>query len=223
VSTESEIIIFKDKIPTVAEIVELAAQEGVKFSFPKNFDFSKTQRDYVNYEIDGEKVMFALLVLPMKDLDFISSEERSKPLPKRAKKYGDTILAFATKGVLSGQALLFIQTILAKNFNAAAVFDEEFLTPSDLGKDFVPPADMMPELAATMVGTPSQRAAAMEKYFEKVQSELPPKAADANSPKPKLDPLNWLIKWLEDHKLEYSAFILALLALFIWGFLNAKH
>ena len=222
-STNSEIIIFKDKIPDVTKIVALAAQEGVALRFPNGFDLANPPADYLNYEVDGEKVMFGLSVFPITNLDFVESEERGAPLPKKARKYGDTIMSFQTKGILSGQALLFIQTILAKNYNAAAVFDEEFLTPADLTKEFVPPADMMPELAATFVGTPSQRAAAMEKYFEKVQSELHLKVEEENTPKSKLDLLNCVIKWLENHKLEYSVFIIALLGLFIWGFLNAKH
>ncbi|KAF0114461.1 MAG: hypothetical protein FD163_989 [Hyphomonadaceae bacterium] len=222
-SVDSELIIFKEKIPDVSEIVSFAAKEGVTLRFPAGFDFKIPTNNYVDYEIDGEKVMFGLALFPITDLDFVSSEERMEPLPKKARKYGDTIMSFQTKGTLSGQALHFIQKIFANNFKAAGVFDEEFVTPSDLGKEYVPPADMMPELAATFVGTPKERAIALDKYIVKVQSQIPPIAAEASALRPKIDPLNWVINWLSEHKYEYVTFLIALAALFIWGFLNAKN
>lgn len=221
-STDSELIIFEKNMPTAQEIVALAANEGVQLCFAKGFEFKNPPKDYVKYEIDGDKAMFGLSLFPITDLDFTESEERSKPLPKKARKYGDTIMSFQTRGTLSGQALQFIQQIFAKNFQAAGVFDEEFVTPSDLGGEFVPPADMTPELAATFVGTPKQRAAALDKYIAKVQAELPPIENSANPLYVKPTLIDKALRYAGEHKIEYASFLIALAALFIWGFLNAK-
>lgn len=238
-STYSEIIIFKDKIPDVTKIIALAAQEGVAMRFPNGFDLANPPADYVNYEVDGEKVMFGLSVFPITNLDFVESEERGAPLPKKARKYGDTIMSFQTKGILSGQALLFIQTILAKNYNAAAVFDEEFLTPADLTKEFVPPADMMPELAATFIGTPKERAIAIEQYIDiemKKRDAIDaangivkyPQCQGAHYVEP--HPLfiwfrnNPLVVWFRKNELLFAtAICILILAIYIWTLFNDKN
>ena len=165
-SIDSALIVKRDTLPTTAELAAAIAETGVSVVFPDDFALTQTSAGWVKITIDGEETGFDFAVDPIADLE--------EPLPAKARRYGDTLLSFGARGSLSAETVSLIQRVMGARWRAAAWIEEELVTPGDLGSDFTPPEDMDPDLAATMRGTPAERAAATQRYVDKFYPPVEP-------------------------------------------------
>ncbi|QLQ12041.1 MAG: hypothetical protein HZY74_00335 [Brevundimonas sp.] len=182
-SIDSALIVKREKLPSSAELAAAIAETGVVVTFPEGFDLGRTPKDWVTVSVDGETTGFGYAVDAVADLE--------EPLPAKARRYGDTLLSFGAKSGLSAETVSLIQRVMGARWGAAAWIEEELITPKDLASEFTPPEDMDPDLAATMTGTPAERAAATQRYIEKFYPPVPRdrKAEAVNQIRPLVIPI----------------------------------
>jgi hypothetical protein len=166
VSTDSALIVRKDRLPTRADLTAAVAEAGVKIDFPAGFRPDRTAKDWLAVTVDGDKTGFDYRVQRLAD---IASED----LPDGAADRGDTVLWFGARGSLSAQTVSLIQEVLGQRYEAALLIDGELVPPTALDAAGEPSADLDPDFAATMRGTPAERAAAMERYVAKHYPPVP--------------------------------------------------
>lgn len=167
-SVDSGLIVRRDALPTPAELASATqALTGVAVTFPADLHLADWSGGWVPMTVDGQDSGFELYPGKLSDAD---------ELPEDASTYGDTLLWFVARGPLSAETVSLLQRVLADGWNAAGLIENEIFPPSELAKESVPPEDMDPDLAATMVGTPAERAAATERYVAKFYPPQPPAA-----------------------------------------------
>jgi hypothetical protein len=217
-STDSHLIIFQENVPEVADVVEWCTKFGSIISFPIDFDFRKSFDNFVEIEIDGQKVHFSYAIQSI--IDYISYCEDN--LPEKLRRYGDTILSFETRGTLSTESVSLIQRVMAKNCKAAGYLDGEIIHPRTLAKDtVVSTKDIEPELAATMIGTPAQRASAIDAYIDIQISKTIAANLSMEKELSKVSVYENPIKiWINENRLKLIIFIIALLGLIGWDTLR---
>jgi len=183
VSIDSALIVKRGTLPTTADLAAAIGETGVTVVFPAEFELDQTSGGWVKVTIDGEVTGFNYAVDPIADLE--------EPLPAKARRYGDTLLSFGARGSLSAETVGLIQRVMGARWRAAAWIEEELVTPRNLASDFTPPEDMDPDLAATMRGTPAERAAATQRYVDKFYPPVEPdrKAQVAEFLRPLIIPL----------------------------------
>jgi len=183
VSIDSALIVKRGTLPTTADLAAAIGEIGVTVVFPAEFELDQTSGGWVKVTIDGEVTGFNYAVDPIADLE--------EPLPAKARRYGDTLLSFGARGSLSAETVGLIQRVMGARWRAAAWIEEELVTPRNLASDFTPPEDMDPDLAATMRGTPAERAAATQRYVDKFYPPVEPdrKAQVAEFLRPLIIPL----------------------------------
>ena len=182
-SIDSALIVKRGTLPTTADLAAAIGEIGVTVVFPAEFELDQTSGGWVKVTIDGEVTGFNYAVDPIADLE--------EPLPAKARRYGDTLLSFGARGSLSAETVGLIQRVMGARWRAAAWIEEELVTPRNLASDFTPPEDMDPDLAATMRGTPAERAAATQRYVDKFYPPVEPdrKAQVAEFLRPLIIPL----------------------------------
>lgn len=165
-STDSALIVRKDRLPTRADLTAAVAETGVKIDFPAGFRPDRTAKDWLAVTVDGDKTGFDYRVQSLADL-------APDDLPQGATDWGDTVLWFGARGALSAQTVSLIQEVLGRRSEAALLIDGELVPPTALDAAGEPSADLDPDFAATMRGTPAERAAAMERYVAKHYPPVP--------------------------------------------------
>ncbi len=165
-STDSALIVRKDRLPTRADLTAAIAETGVTIVFPAGFRPDRSADGWLAVTVDGDKTGFDYRVQPLAD---IASED----LPDGAADWGDTVLWFGARSSLSAQTVSLIQEVLGRRHEAALLIDGELVPPTALEAAGEPSADLDPDFAATMRGTPAERAAAMERYVAKHYPPVP--------------------------------------------------
>lgn len=165
-STDSALIVRKDRLPTRADLTAAVAEAGVKIDFPAGFRPDRTAKDWLAVTVDGDKTGFDYRVQPLADL-------APDDLPQGATDWGDTVLWFGARGALSAQTVSLVQEVLGRRSEAALLIDGEIVPPTAIEAAGQPTADLDPDFAATMRGTPAERAAAMERYVAKHYPPIP--------------------------------------------------
>jgi hypothetical protein len=166
VSIDSALIVRKDRLPTRAALIAAIAETGVSIDFPASFRPDRTADDRLAVTVDGDRTDFDFRVQPLADIV-------SEDLPEGAADWGDTVLWFGARGALSAQTVSLIQEVLGRRYEAALMIDGELVPPTAPAAAGEPPADLDPDFAATMRGTPAERAAAMERYVAKHYPPIP--------------------------------------------------
>lgn len=164
-SVDTGLIVRRDALPTAAELAAATEQvTGVTVTFHPDFRFADWGGGWVPMTVDGEESGFELYSGPLAGED---------DLPAQAADHGDHVLWFVARGPLSAQTASLLQRVLAARWDAAGLIEGEIFPPGDVAVESAPPADMDPDLAATMTGTPNERAAAMERYVAKRYPAIP--------------------------------------------------
>ena len=171
-SVDSSLIVRKADLPPVADLVAAAAETGVALAFPADFALDQNVGGWLPVSVDGAESGFDYGVFPL--TDWPEDEQ-----PAGASALGDTVLSFGARGSLSAQTVNLIQQVLGRRWRAALWIEDELLPPEN---DFGPNAslaylhvtaasqaadEMDPDLAATMTGSPAERAAALDRYVAK--------------------------------------------------------
>ena len=164
-SVDSGLIVRRDALPEPAELAAATKElTGVTVVFHSDFRLADWGGGWVPVTVDGEESGFEYYPGPLGE---------AEELPDGAQEHGDHLLWFVARGALSAQTVSLLQRTLAARWNAAGLIEGELFPPGDMAVESEPPADMDPDLAATMTGTPKERAAAMERYVAKHYPPIP--------------------------------------------------
>lgn len=164
-SVDTGLIVRRDALPAPEELAAATKEmTGVAVTFHPDVRFADWQGGWVPMTVDGEESGFELYSGPL---------DGEEDLPEDAAEHGDHVLWFVARGPLSAQTASLLQRVLAARWNAAGLIEGEIFPPADMAVESAPPADMDPDLAATMTGTPKERAAAMERYVAKHYPPIP--------------------------------------------------
>lgn len=165
-STDSALIIHRDALPTAAVLAAAIAETGVVITFPSGFRLDQSPDGWVTATVDGEKTGFDYAVHSLREIP-------QDDLPAGAMDWGDTLLSFSGRGSLSAQTITTIQEVLGRRWRAALVIEDELVTPDELARSGEPSEGLDPDFAATMRGSPAERAAALERYIAKHYPPVP--------------------------------------------------
>ena len=181
-SIDSNLIVRRDTLPTAAALSAAVAETGVELTFPADFTLDQNVGGWLPMTVDGAETGFDYGVFPLSDWP---EDER----PEGASDLGDTVLSFGARGSLSAHTVNLIQQVLGRRWRAALWIEDEMLAPEpDFGPDasladlhvtnapgaVVAEEDIDPDLAATMRGTPAERAAATQRYVDKFYPPVEP-------------------------------------------------
>ncbi len=186
-SVDTGLIVRRNALPSPEELAAATKEmTGVTVVFHPDVRFADWAGGWVPLTVDGEESGFELYSGPLDGED---------ELPKGAARYGDHVLWFVARGPLSAETASLLQRVLAARWKAAGLMEGEIVPPGDMAAESTPPADMDPDLAATLVGTPKERAAAVERYVAKYRppSRHDPYAGLENTLKPLVIPLIILV------------------------------
>ncbi len=200
--TLSALVVTRDRLPSTAELLEAISETGVTVVFPPEFRLDRSSA-WVAIELDGDTTGFEYDVQAVTELD-------DEEAPASLRAHGDTLLSFEARGALSGEAVMLIQRVLAANWNAAGWIEDELVPPEEMAREDVPGPDMAPEMAAMLLGTPAERAAATQTYLDSFYPPVRTKAA----------PFAGLRPWLRGLIVPTAIFVVALAALAVWNALN---
>ena len=165
-STDSALIVRKGMLPTRAALTAAIAETGVTIAFPAGFRPDRTAEGWLAVSVDGDKTGFDYSVQPLTDTP-------PGDLPEGSADWGDTVLWFGARGSLSAQTVSLIQEVMGRRYEAALMIDGELAPPTAIETAGEPSADLDPDFAATMRGTPAERAAAMDRYVAKHYPPVP--------------------------------------------------
>ena len=164
-SIDSGLIVRRDALPEPAELAAATKElTGVTVVFHPDFRLADWGGGWVPVTVDGDESGFEYYPGPLSE---------AEALPDCAADHGDHLLWFVARGALSAQTVSLLQRVLAARWDAAGLIEGELFPPADMAVESEPPADMDPDLAATMTGTPKARAAAMERYVAKHYPPIP--------------------------------------------------
>lgn len=180
-SIDSSLIVRRDTLPTAAEVAAAVAETGVELIFPADFAFDQTLGGWVPVMVDGTETGFDYGTFALADWP-------EEELPGGAEAFGETVLSFEARGSLSAHTVNLIQQIMGRRWGAALWIEDEVVPPdpnfgpgaslADLHVSYEPEAgaaedDIDPDLAATMRGSPAERAAALDRYVAKLYPPVP--------------------------------------------------
>jgi hypothetical protein len=165
-STDSALIIHRDALPTAEALVAALAEGGVTIVFPAGFNPGQSADGWLQVTVDGEKTGFDYVVTPLHELE-------ADALPGGATDWGDTLLSFGARGSLSATTVSLIQEVMGRRYRAALLVEDELVSPDALARRGETSAELDPDLAATMRGSPAERAAAMDRYINRFYPPVP--------------------------------------------------
>lgn len=196
-SIDSALIVRRDAVPGTAELAAAVKElTGVDVALHPSFDLIRWDGGWVPVTVDGEESGFEYYPSPIAD---------EPELPAEAGEHGDHALFFVGRGALSAETASLLQRVLAARWGAVGLIDGEIIPAEEMARESTPSPDLDPDLAATITGSPAERAAAMERYVAKFYPPTEP---------PKRDRFR---EWLRrDHTPEIIGVVLgALLLIFL--------
>ena len=165
-STDSALVIHRDALPTAQALAAAMAETGVTIVFPPGFSLDKPADGWVRVTVDGDDTGFDYAVHSLHELD-------AGALPDGAAEWGDTLLSFSARGSLSATTVTLLQEVMGRRYRAALLVEDELVPPDALERSGETSEGLDPDFAATMRGSPAERAAAMERYIARFYPPTP--------------------------------------------------
>lgn len=163
------LVVNRENIPTVADVVTRCVQRGHKISFPRGFEFSEAAKGpWIPVTLDGVRTGFDAVLATV-----ASMADEEPAVAARLSKVGSHLLAFGARGPQSVRAVAAVMGAVSELSGGSAWVEDELVPARDVPRLLAGMLAAENELPAKIAALPSRTKAEQKAAFDNLMANRP--------------------------------------------------